>query len=228
MADNPKVPRDYVRLAGSTRGRSPKSDLIGDADPKGTVSFTIVLRRRPDGPPLPDSDYWLKTPGSRKTYDMAEFARLYGALPEELQAVEKFVTQSGMKILESNAARRTVIVEGTVSQVNSAFAVVLREYSSPLPTKGKEPMQGREGPARPARPQPKQVHRSYEGDLHVPGNLAKVVLGVLGLDNRKVTGRNISANYDQILVTAPEVCQLYGWPIGPVPGQTIGIMSEGG
>jgi kumamolisin len=203
--------------------------LIGPADPKDSVSFTIVLRRCKDGPPLPDYDYWLKTPaGLRKNYAVDEFAKLYGASPEDLKAVEKFVSDAGMKVVDSSAARRTVQVEGKVSLVNAAFGVVLQRYSSPMPPpRSERPPAKMEKTIKRVPARARQEHRGYEGDLYVPGNLCQIIVGVVGLDNRKVTGRNASASPFFSKVTAPKVCQLYGWPIGPVPGQTVGILSAG-
>ena len=220
------LPADYQRFEASDRRRGQHSNLIGPADPKETVTFTIMVRRRPDGPSMPDFDYWQRTPpGQRQFLSADEFANRHGGAPADFDAVKKFVKEHGMSVVEAHAARRTIIVKGTVAQINAAFAIELKRYDSPLPrTKWPRPS---ERPAAPGR----QNHRSYEGSLHLPVNLTGIIVGVFGLDDRKVTSSHnvpMAFPWAGTTITAPEVCQLYGWPIGSIPKQTIGILSEGG
>jgi hypothetical protein len=53
MAD---VPHNYHAVRGSERTRPVNSRFLGPADRNEKVTVTIVLRRRPDGPPAPDID----------------------------------------------------------------------------------------------------------------------------------------------------------------------------
>lgn len=46
----------YLPINGSERHPSPGTTLLGEADANETFSVTIVLRRRPDGPPLPSPE----------------------------------------------------------------------------------------------------------------------------------------------------------------------------
>jgi 6-phosphogluconolactonase len=216
------VPAGFQRLDGTERRRGRNSTLLGPADPKEAVDITIVVRRRLGGLPMPDIGHWQKTPlAQRKSLSVDEFAKRYGAAQADLDAVSAFVTAAGMKLVDVNAAWRTVRATGTVSQINSAFAVELARYDSPSPPSGRPKLAGQT--AAPAR----QIHRGLEGFTYVPQSLAGIIVGVFGLDNRKVTGRNtVPAN--TTMLTAVQVCQLYGWPTGPIPGQTIGILSAGG
>jgi kumamolisin len=95
--------------------------------------------------------------------------------------------------------------------------------------------QKRSGYARQAPlPRPRQLHRGYEGYLSVPNNLAGIIVGIFGLDDRTITTRNtvppgeLPFGFGNNWLTVPQVCQLYGWPNGPnavIQGQTIGILT---
>jgi kumamolisin len=174
------APDNYQRLTGSERRNGAHSNRVGPADPTALVTLTISVRRRPDGPPMPDRAYLEQThPSERQYFSVEEFARLYGASPADLDAVAAFVTKAGMTVLEAHIGRRTVIASGSVAQVNHAFAIELHQYDSPLPrlrkAKSSEPSPGNEKPAR-------QSHRGYEGHVHIPETLADIIVAVLGLE----------------------------------------------
>ena len=50
------VPDGFVRLEGSVRRVSSKAKLVGQVDDNEKFKVTISLRRRKDGPPMPDFD----------------------------------------------------------------------------------------------------------------------------------------------------------------------------
>src|SRR5215469_16571971 len=94
------IPEGYQRIEGSERRIAPGARLIGPADPNETVSITIIVRRRPDGPPMPDMDYWAKTPpGQRKFLSHEEFAVRHGAAQADLDAVVNFARGHGMTVV---------------------------------------------------------------------------------------------------------------------------------
>ena len=105
-----KIPDGYVRLKGSERRASTKAKLIGQVDDKETFPVTIVLRRRADGPPFPDFDYFTKTPPRRRMrLSREEFTEKYGAHPDEIKAVEEFAKRNGLIVESSHAGRRHVV-----------------------------------------------------------------------------------------------------------------------
>jgi kumamolisin len=74
------IPENYQPLAGSERRRGRYTIPAGLPDSNETVSITLMVRRRPDGPPMPDHDYWARTPLEQRTYlSVEEFAERYGA-----------------------------------------------------------------------------------------------------------------------------------------------------
>ncbi|MGH9635155.1 MAG: S53 family peptidase, partial [Candidatus Angelobacter sp.] len=214
---SPRVPKSYQRIVGSERRPSPKAKLLGPADPNEKFTVTIVLRRRPDGPAIPDHDFFLTTPPQqRQRMSADEFASKYGALPVDIEKVVAFAKSQGLEIVETHPARRTVVVSGTVAQMSKAFAVSLGRYEHEVSASGK---------GRKART---ETYRGRNGFVHVPQELADSVVGVFGLDNRRVTKRNSGDPPGTTTITVPQIRQLYNFPTNSAAGQTIAIFSEDG
>src|ERR1017187_1455963 len=131
--DSKQIPANYQQLAGSERHPSPKAKLVGPADPNEKLPVTIVLRRRPDGPPMPNFDSYASIPPRhRRPLPETEFAAKYGAAPSDIESVSKFASAAGLTVVETSAARRSVIVSGTVAQMEKAFGVTLGRYEVPV------------------------------------------------------------------------------------------------
>jgi kumamolisin len=150
------------------------------------------------------------------------FASQRGADPKELDAVAAFAKDNGMKVLESDAARRSVIVRGPADAINKAFNVELNDYEYERGT-----------------------YRSHDGAVKLPSNVADYVEAVVGLTNRQVHARHFStagrrggralnrANHpgngaakdppNTRPLTPAQVAALYGFPAGDGAGQTIGL-----
>jgi len=203
----------HRRLENSRRPPSRGTRLKGSADPTAVVLVDIVLRRRPDAKPLPDHAYWTSVPlGRRKFLSRLDFARQFGAAPAELEKVAQFLRNQGLAVTESSAARRCVIASGTVEVVNRAFGVELNTYE-----------------------RAKETYRGYDGYLHLPADVAEVVEGVLGLDNRRLGRHAMSGGpFGSAPLTPIQVAEFYNFPIPPAnsvknaSGQTIGILEFGG
>jgi len=56
-----------------------------------------------------------------------EFAQRHGADPADLAAVRAFASSCGLSVVQEHAARRTVVLQGTVAQFNAAFQVQLQQ-----------------------------------------------------------------------------------------------------
>jgi kumamolisin len=214
MAD---IPAGYQRLEKSERYRSPDARFLGPADPNESFEVTIVLRRRPDGEKPPDfNDFAKEKMFSRKRPSAEEFAEKYGAAPEELERVAAFARAQGLRVVATNAAHRTAVVSGTAAQMSRAFAVDLGRYERT----------GRHG--RFAKPVT-ETYRGREGYVSVPEEIAPLVVGVFGLDNRNITKRSLTGDPPgTTTVTVPEVRSLYNFPTNSAAGETIAIFSEGG
>ena len=198
-----EVPNGFRALENSARELAPGAAPVGLTDPNEMMSVSILVRRRTDAPPLPD----LSAPGGRLSRE--DFARIHGAAQADLDAVADFARDHGLAIVESSIPRRTVVVSGTVEQMNQAFGVELEQHQSPG-----------------------QSYRSFRGNVHVPESRAGLIEAVFGLDNRQIArpaAIRAEAAPATPALTPPEVAKLYNFPTPPTAtGQTIGIVEFGG
>jgi kumamolisin len=201
-----RMDRQRVALAGSER-TAPTAKLVGPAPAFEQVEATVVVRRRAE---LPDPAADPSPPSRRRYVDRDTFAERYGATPEDLAAVERFARDAGLEVVTSDAARRSVIVRGTVAAMNAAFGTHVERYAQ-----GERTFRGRTGP------------------LTVPTELAPIVVAVLGLDDRPQARtqfrrvrrpRAVTLSY-----TPPQIARLYGFPNGADgSGQTVALIELGG
>jgi kumamolisin len=203
-----EIPADHTRLEGSYRRFAQAASLIGAADPKEILSVIVRVRRRSDVPAMPSHEEWAATPPEqRKILSRQDLAEQYGAAQSDLDKVADFARNNGLAVLETSVARRTVTLSGTVELFSTAFKVELGRYQSP-----------------------KETYRGREGYVHVPTDLAEIVEGVFGLDNRRMARRDSDgAASGASPLTPPQVARLYNFPGSPsASGQTIGILEFSG
>ena len=101
-------------------------------------------------------------PGARTYLSREEFASKYGADPADMEKVAAFAHEHQLSVTRADQAERVMVVSGTVAALSSAFHVELIRYSSPIGN-----------------------YRGRLGNVHVPAQLAGVVEGIFGLDNRR-------------------------------------------
>jgi hypothetical protein len=175
-----------------------------------------VVRRRPDADELPDADFFLRRPpAERPRLSDSEFAAAYGASQADLDLVTQFAADRSLQVVDINAAKRTVELEGTVAQMNTAFGVDLGQYRHEIDV-------GR------GRQREVEIYRGREGSIYVPAALRDVVVGVFGLDNRRVGRHNGAEPPNTNTISVPTVAGLYNYPTNSAAGQTIGIFSGSG
>ncbi len=198
------MPEDRVALRGSERSVKPGAQTIGIPDPNSPVSVTVLLRRRSSGLPASGSE----------TLTREEFARRFGADPADVLPVESFADDNDLTVIEVDLARRSVVLAGTVANMNEAFSTELLLYQSP------------EG-----------VFRGRVGTLYIPARLSEIVVGVFGLDERPQTRshcRRLTARIGpkaagDTSYTPIAVSRLYDYPsAGTGAGQTVAIIELGG
>src|SRR5579884_3865223 len=131
-------PAGYVGVEGTNRSPVPGAARVGPADPSEEVSVSIRLRRRPGAPPLPDPSRASVLGG--QTVSREEFAATYGADPADVARVQAFASEHGLSVQETSIPRRTVVLAGTVAQLEQAFGVDLGRYQV-----GETSYRGREG-----------------------------------------------------------------------------------
>ncbi|GAC1406245.1 MAG: S53 family peptidase [Candidatus Velthaea sp.] len=147
-------------MPGSERSPIPDATRVAEADPQERASVTVVVRPRA---PLADAVAAMvaNQPQARTYLDRAAFAARYGADPAEVAAVQRFALEFGLLVMETNLARRSITLDGTIGALQRAFGTQLARY-----TRGNETFRGRVGP------------------LTIPAALDGIVTGVFGLDDR--------------------------------------------
>src|SRR4051812_39830559 len=113
--------QERIAVRGSNRQPLPNAVPAGAPDPNAPVNVTLILRRRTAE---------LPRAGSRRV-TREEFAELYGADPADLLRVEEFAAENDLTIAEVDLARRSVVLAGTVANMNEAFGTQLRLFQTP-------------------------------------------------------------------------------------------------
>jgi kumamolisin len=156
----------YRYLEGSQHPHPSDHVRLHATDPGERLTVTLMLRRK-SGHTSAKPNAIMIDRASRPSRD--KFAADHGADATEMSAVASFAKSAGLEILESDQARRTVIVQGTAADVQKAFGVQLNAY-------------------RYARGQ----YRSHDDKVQLPTNIADYVKAVIGLTNRKVEAKHFS------------------------------------
>jgi hypothetical protein len=215
------LPKGYVRLEGSMKRPAAEARLLRPADEKETFKITIVLRRRTDGPKLPDFDFYKTSPERRQRISSEEFAGKYGAHPDDLAKVVEFAENAGLKVVKTHLGRRYIKASGTVAQMSQAFSVGLGVYER----KATRSLKGR-------RVEVTETYRGREGFIHVPKEIAPAIVGVFGLDNRRMVHSSGIVGDPPIAnpLTMQQITGAYNFPPAgsTISGQTIGVVSASG
>jgi kumamolisin len=204
----------YRQIDNSLRPPRRGARATGPTDPNEKVVLSLVVRRRPGAPALPDQRYWMAVPpGRRKFPSRSEFAAKYGASPEDLQAVAQFCRSNGLTVVDTSAARRCVVASGAAQVVARAFHIELMRYQTA-----------------------NETYRGHDGYIQLPNEIAAVVDGVLGFDNRRLGTHASNGGVPGATPLTPiQVAQYYNFPSFTgsgqwknAAGQTIGILEFGG
>ncbi len=198
-------------LAGSDRAPLPGARVSGKIDPDEIARVTVVLRPRSSSSRARAAaleEMSIRLPRDRNYPTRGEFAVQHGATQEDLAKVESFAREYGLVMVEESAARRSVVLSGTLAQLGRAFGVKLERYRHP-----------------------KGVFRGRTGPIYLPADVAPLVLAVLGLDNRP-QGRShvrIRQAPGGTAYTPPKVAGLYSFPSNlDGSGQSIAVVELGG
>ena len=208
--NNSPEPRSVVpgseRIAPAGHRPQPATD-----DLARDVEITVTLRRRRE---MTDDLAALaaRPHAAREHVSREAFAERYGASAEDIAAVVAFARASDLRVVATSAARRSVVLGGSLGDVARAFGARLVGAA------------GDGGAGRTSR----------EGSLTVPRSLADIVVAVLGIDDRpqasaqfRFATRPAAAAVAGLLPTA--VARAYDFPTGvDGTGQTVAIVELGG
>jgi kumamolisin len=199
----------YVSIPGSERHPLRGARRLGPARPDEHMEVTVRLRRKT---PLPAEILQQhQVPAGRTYLGHAQLDAIHGADPGDVAQVETFAHQNGLTVVDSSAGRRSVKLSGTVAQFSRAFNVVLEQWEHAGAN-----------------------FRGRTGTVQVPPQLAGIVSGVFGLDNRpfaKPHFRRLKPAAGQHFngYLPSKVARLYNFPTDvDGAGQVIGIIELGG
>ena len=203
-------------LEGSERNIPPGVRVLGQADPDERLEVSLILRTT-DRRSLEERVARLAKGERLAPLSRDEFAHLHGAGEPDLSAVREFARSQGLAVVQESAARRTVVVAGTVAQMTAAFGIQLLRCEHAMGT-----------------------YRGQRGTIQLPLQLHGVIVAVLGLDNRPQarphfriqSGRrkrkSRAANPPAASFTPVQLASLYDFPAGDGEGQCVGIIELGG
>jgi kumamolisin len=210
-----------VTLKGSERSPFEHARARSAADPAERLEVSVIIRRR--AAQVLKARAAALAAGNRATGHLTreEFAAQHGADESDLAAVRSFAASHGLAVVQEHAARRTLVLSGTVVQFNVAFAVQLRCFEHPGGS-----------------------YRGRIGAIHLPEELSDIVEAVLGLDNRPQAMPHFRVHdaasaiprrparkkrvATAVSYTPSQVATLYGFPAGTGKGQCVAIIELGG
>jgi kumamolisin len=196
-----------VALKGSERSAMPGARILAPSDPAERLEVSLIIRRRA-GQQLAALVAACATGRAMAPMSREEFAQRHGADPADFSAVRAFAAVSGLNVVQEHAARRTMVLSGTVAQFNAAFAVQLLEMQHPGGS-----------------------YRGRTGSIQIPASLEGIVEAVLGLDSRPQASPHFRvrpAIAGSPSFTPLQVASLYEFPPGTGLGECVAIIELGG
>ncbi len=204
-----------VELRGS--GKSlPYGVNAGSASGNEVIEVTVLLRRKRS------IDAFVKTLGkagkkSVKPLSREQYVSRFGASTEDIDLVRSFARAHDLTVVQTSAARRSVILKGTIQSFSGAFGVFLSRV---------QPANG-------------AAFRGRSGSIRIPEVLDGIVAGVFGLDDRpqarpmfrmrRVDRHIIKPSAATVSYNPDAVAKAYKYPAGVTgKGQCIALIELGG
>lgn len=155
---------DTTPLAGSELPGFADRPSVGRPAEDEPIDVTLHLRpgEHPDAPARL-RQLEASPPLARVHLTREEHAELFAARPEDVAAVERFASEQGLEITDSNPRRSWMKLRGSRSQLESAFGTELHLFEH----------RGRQS-------------RGYRGQLRLPSPLAPAVVAATGLANHPI------------------------------------------
>jgi len=221
---------EHIPLKGSERVAVPGAKAIGAANPDESLQVTVLLRSRAQAADAKAKNTTAtanekssvesllkQRAAERQHLSREQFLAQRGALEEDTRLVEAFAHAYGLSISDTNIAKASVTLTGTVADFARAFNVELMTYESAGGS-----------------------YRGRTGPVYIPAELDGVVAAVLGLDNRPQARPHFRMHRPAITAharttqpagtfTPVQVARLYDFPANADgTGQSIAIIELGG
>jgi kumamolisin len=157
------IPEGFAAIPLSRRAPAMGARAVGPTDANAPIEVSLVLRAPVTlGQLARVGNIGRLAPQARAHLSRDAFASGYGADPPAMARIESFARQAGLTVRQSDAARRTVVLGGTVAQASAAFGIRLQDFVLPDGSR----------------------YRARIGPALVPTTLSNVVEAVLGFDDR--------------------------------------------
>ncbi len=153
-------------------------------------------------------------PSEDRPMSRDELAESFGADPADMTAVRTAFEALGLTVSDANLATRSLTLSGSAGAMERAFGVELSDYAHPS-----------------------GAYRGRTGAVRLPPSVGDRVVGVFGLDNRKVARRRHRAHAHNggdaggavaAPLTPAQLTARYSFPPGDGAGQTVGLLEFGG
>src|SRR5690348_5812152 len=207
-----------VILKGSHKAPYQGERGRGKLDANERIEVTVRLRARQKWAGTAECAGICTAPLARRLYlTREEFALRYGASPADFQRLEQFAREFNLEEVDRHAGQRAMRLAGTIKAMQAAFGVKLN-----------------------AAEHGKLKFRQRTGPIKLPADVAPLIEGVFGLDNRPVVrphfqfkpfpqGKRPRAAGGPRPFTPLEVAKLYDFPANlDGSGQCLGILEFGG
>jgi kumamolisin len=199
-----------VTLRNSKRRQPAGARAFKESNARKRIRVTIVVRSASSLKLRQEAIAQLATklPHNRRYLSLEEFTALHGAREEDLSIIKHFAKKHGLRVIEISKARRCVVLSGTILKFSRAFQVRLRDFKH----KG-------------------QTYRSHSDAIQIPSDLAEIVEGVLGLEDRSLMTHHafVRAMLSTNHVEPSEVAKAYQFPVhANGKGERIAIIELGG
>jgi kumamolisin len=210
--------RRRSRIEGSERAPAEGASRIGPVDEGQLIDVTIRLRPAVSGKAR--QVYGAsRRKAPRRPLTREALGALVGASAADARKIERFAHDAGLTVVEVSLPRRTIVLRGPAAAMQRAFGVSLERF------------QARDGSFR---------HRT--GAVTVPDELAGLITGVFGLDDRPQAKPHFRRAADDAPSGAaavahaagggyspPQVAQAYDFPAKATgQGQCVALIELGG
>jgi kumamolisin len=221
VATRTSAPPSNTKLPGTdTVALPPTYTRLPDPDPDEQITVSVIIR----------SPWWVELPSDEAIFELLtskplkdrphlsarQYIATYGADPMDVTNVTRWAKKVGLTVKSERSAhtRCRVTLGGTVAQMSKAFGTQLATYKNFLGETGR------------LRIQP----------IHVPECLAEVIVGVFGLSNLPLGGRQqndlaqSTSKPGASWYPPQQFAQLYNFPQAENQGagQEIAIFEFGG
>jgi kumamolisin len=211
--------RGRARIDGSERSPLPGAVRVGPVDERAPIDVTLRLRPASAGKARKLYGRTKRRGGSGLSREA--LAAMVGASPDDARRIERFAHDAGLTVVEVSLPRRTIVLRGATGAMQRAFGVTM------------ETARGAE-----------RTFRHRTGPVTLPSDVAPLVTGVFGLDDRPQAKAHfrrrapVEPQGNPALApraapaggyTPPQVAKAYRFPAGATGGgQCVALIELGG